>query len=68
MTTRLQVGAGDVLRTKTGRTAVRQFLRRILLGVKMRDFRLHVRFGFDDPADAGMLLAATAPLIWLLRV
>jgi hypothetical protein len=66
---RLALGrAGVVLLTKSGRTAVRQFLRRILLAVKMRDFRLHVRFGFDDPADTGMLLAAAAPLIWLLRV
>jgi len=55
--------AGAVLVSKSGRTAVRQFLRRLLLAVKMRDFRLHVRFGFDDPADTGMLLPAIAPLI-----
>jgi len=55
--------AGAVLVSKSGRSAVRQFLLRILLAVKMRDFRLHVRFGFDDPADTGMLLPAIAPLI-----
>jgi hypothetical protein len=48
-------------------TAVAQFLRRISGALKVRHFRLHVRFGFDDPADTGMLIAAAAPALWALR-
>jgi hypothetical protein len=46
---------------------IARFLRRILRAVKVRDFRLHVRFGFDDPADTGMLVAAAEPALWVLR-
>jgi hypothetical protein len=46
---------------------VAQFLRRISGALKVRNFRLHVQFGFDDPADTGMLIAAAAPALWALR-
>ena len=55
------------LLTKGVPTAVTRFLRRMLSAVKVLEFRLRVRFGFDDPADTGMLLAAAAPVLSVLR-
>jgi hypothetical protein len=53
--------------TKGLLTAVARFLRRTLSAVKLQDFHLRVRFGLDDPADTGMLLAAAAPALGVLR-
>jgi hypothetical protein len=56
-----------VLFTKGFPATRARFSRRLRRAVTMRNFRLRVRFGFDDPADTGLLLAATAPVMWLLR-
>jgi hypothetical protein len=47
--------------------AAARFLRRLLRAVRIHDFRLCVRFGFDNPADTGMLLAAAAPALAMLQ-
>lgn len=46
--------------------SVLRLMRRLLAAFLVRDFNLSVRFGFDDPADTGLLLALAAPALSLL--
>jgi Protein of unknown function (DUF2953) len=55
------------LLTKGLPTAVARLLRRIVGAVKIRHFRLHCRFGFNDPADTGILLGVAAPVLCVLQ-
>lgn len=56
-----------VVHTKGLLAAAVRWLRRLRTAVTMRELRLRVRFGFDDPADTGLFFAAIAPVMWLLR-
>ena len=44
-----------------------RFCRDIIAALRLRDFGLRLRLGFDDPADTGVVWAFLAPLIAFLQ-
>ena len=45
-----------------------QFLQQMFAAIRLRDFRLRLRVGFDDPADTGLFWAVVGPATVLLPV
>jgi len=56
-----------VLRTHGLRAAFVRLIRRLVAAVTVRDFSLRMVFGFDDPAETGLLLAVAAPAMALMK-
>ncbi|MEE8176869.1 MAG: DUF2953 domain-containing protein [Acidobacteriota bacterium] len=44
-----------------------RFCRDIIAALRLRDFGLRLRLGFDDPADTGVVWAFVGPLVAFLQ-
>jgi hypothetical protein len=58
----------DILRTRGLWSQVGRFFRDLLHSFQLKDFRLAVRAGLDDPYDTGMLFAGVGPVAVALEM
>jgi hypothetical protein len=57
-----------VLRTRGLLRQVRRLTSTLLQKVKLQEFHLHTAFGFDDPADTGVVFGLLSPALVMARL